>query len=104
MGTTPSTASVGPSPVSVQGSSLATGQTHVQSIRSTKKKTRRSLKKRHKYINESFTILGTNAAGLRNKNESLLEIITNLEPGIVMIQETKLRTKNQIKIPGYQIF
>ena len=51
-----------------------------------------------------FTIMGTNAAGLSNKNESFLDTIKDLKPQVIMVQETKFNRKTKLKLPGYQVF
>lgn len=67
------------------------------------KKTRRG-KRKSEILNKNFSIVGTNAAGLKNKMPSLQNCITQLRPGVVFIQETKLYRKGQIKINEYEIF
>ena len=52
-----------------------------------------------------FSILGSNANGLKAKFESLLNIINIFDrPSCITIQETKLRNSGSYKIPGYQVF
>ena len=51
-----------------------------------------------------MTIIGTNAAGLLNKKESFLRLINQFQPAVFMIQESKVRRKNKIKIPNYVTF
>ena len=48
--------------------------------------------------------LGSNAAGILNKKESLLRNIQHFMPGAFFIQESKTKRKNKIKIPNYVIF
>ena len=55
-------------------------------------------------INLSFNIIGTNADGLKLKKESFFQIINNIKPSVITVQETKFSTKGTIKIPGYQVF
>ena len=54
--------------------------------------------------NINLTIIGANSNGLKAKKESLFNIINQLKPSIITIQETKLRKPGQIRIPGYQNF
>ena len=49
-------------------------------------------------------ILGANSAGLFNKKESLLRIISLFNPGVVFIQESKARRKNKLNLNNYIIF
>ena len=67
------------------------------------KQTRRG-KRAKQLITEKLTITGTNANGLATKKESLLHSLQTENPQVFMVQETKLRRKNQIKVDGYQLF
>ena len=49
-------------------------------------------------------LIGANAAGLANKTESLLRLISVFSPGIVFIQETKVRNKNKFEMTDYECF
>ena len=51
-----------------------------------------------------MSIFGSNAAGLLSKQESLLHIVENLKPAVIMIQETKMKRKNKVKIDNYITF
>ena len=52
-----------------------------------------------------FSILGTNANGLKAKTSSLVNTINlSNNPSAVTIQETKHRNHGTIKLNGYQIF
>ena len=54
---------------------------------------------------ESFSILGSNAAGLKAKILSLKQTLKNFNyPSCVTIQETKMTHIGKIKIDDYQIF
>ena len=55
-------------------------------------------------LSKKLTICGTNANGLKSKKESFLNLLSKENPQIFMIQETKLRRKNQFKVPGVEIF
>ena len=48
--------------------------------------------------------MGNNCAGIKNKKESLLSLISTLGVGILFLQETKLYTKGQIRVPNFVIF
>ena len=68
------------------------------------KKTRRGRRNvKPKVSNNKFSIMGTNAAGIKAKFSSLQNNINQLEPGVIFIQETKLYRKGQIEIPGYEM-
>ena len=42
--------------------------------------------------------------GLRSKKESLINLVQAEKPAVFMIQETKIKRKNQMKIDGYELF
>ena len=71
-------------------------------------KTRRGYgRKNKKFIVKKaseFTIIGTNAGGLNRKRDSLFNVINQINPSVVTIQETKFMREGSLKIPGYQIF
>ena len=49
-------------------------------------------------------VIGCNAAGLKQKMQSLSAKVRRFMPGCIFIQETKLYKKGQIKMEEYQIF
>ena len=49
-------------------------------------------------------MLGSNANGITNKQDSLKHTISTLKPSIVTLQETKARKLGSVKLQGYQIF
>ena len=51
-----------------------------------------------------MVVIGTNTAGLLNKKESLHRAIEILSPSVIMVQETKARRKNKIKLKDYVTF
>ena len=73
----------------------------------TKLKTRRGYGRKNsnwKPTNLTFRVIGSNSAGLNPKRGSLFNLINNLKPSIITIQETKLMHYRTIKIPGYEVF
>ena len=48
--------------------------------------------------------MGNNCAGIKNKKESLDNLISSLNVGILFLQETKLYSKGQLRIPNFAIF
>ena len=48
--------------------------------------------------------MGNNCAGIKNKSESLAELINSLNPAIIFLQETKLYYKGQISIKNCKVF
>ena len=49
-------------------------------------------------------MIRANAAGLFNKTESLMRIISLFSPGVIFVQETKARVKNKLKLSDYVCF
>ena len=66
------------------------------------RKTRRTLK--NKNVKNVFTVVGTNANGILGKRDSLFQIMDQLKPSVLFLQESKVGRKGQIKIPDYEIF
>ena len=72
---------------------------------STKRGKGRKNKNKFNHKKTKFSIVGCNANGIKAKLTSLkntLRFYNN--PSVVTIQETKIRGKGSIKIPGYKIF
>ena len=65
-------------------------------------RTRRGYGNKNK--NSKLVLLGSNAAGLKQKMECLQSKISKFTPGCIFIQETKLYKKGQIKLPNFVIF
>ena len=51
-----------------------------------------------------MTVMGTNAAGVLKKRESLISNIIKFNPAVIFVQETKVSRKGQVKIKNYEIF
>ena len=75
------------------------------------KKTRRGYgkgKNRMKVKNNSgkvrLSLFGTNANGIISKIDSLKHNINIFNPSIITLQETKVKRKGLVKLPGYQVF
>ena len=66
-----------------------------------RKKTKRGGKK---YKNQSLVILSANAAGLKNKSESLKNEIKSLNAAIFTVHETHYIKKEKFKLENYEIF
>ena len=52
----------------------------------------------------NFSLMGTNANGISSKLDSLQENINIFSPTVITIQETKLRRKGSILVPGFQVY
>ena len=52
----------------------------------------------------NFLIVGANANGINAKKETFFNMINQLNPSVITIQETKMRKVGQIRIPGFQNF
>ena len=72
-------------------------------VKSHHSKTRRSLNKNVKSVN-NLVLIGTNCNGISSKKESLYSIINSKLPGAFFLQETKVHRKGLIKLPQYEIF
>ena len=80
---------------------------HKKILKANKRGGVRSMNNRNKkkFKSTKFSILGTNAAGLKAKKDSLIENIRLFgSPSIITIQETKFRKMGSMKIENYQIF
>ena len=53
---------------------------------------------------QKLFMIGVNAAGLFNKTESLMRIVSLFKPGVVFVQETKARRKNKLNLANYVCF
>ena len=61
-------------------------------------------KKCRKNINETMVFIGSNSAGLANKVDSFRRLISLFSPGVIFIQESKLKRKGMIKEDNFVIF
>ena len=52
----------------------------------------------------NFSVLGTNADGVKPKEESFYTAINHYTPSVIIVQETKLNNPGTFKIPGFQVF
>ena len=52
----------------------------------------------------SFKLIGANSNGLDTKTKSLRNIISEIKPSCIMIQETKFIKKGKVKLEGFQVF
>ena len=53
---------------------------------------------------KSLKIIGNNSAGIKAKSDSLQNVLHQLNPGVVLIQESKLYQKGTLKFDDYCVF
>ena len=51
-----------------------------------------------------LTVFSANANSLKNKVESLKFAITEIDPHVIVVQETKIKRKSQVTLEGYECF
>ena len=69
------------------------------------RKTRQTLKNKNmNNFQNMFTVIGRNANGILSKKDSLFQIVDQLKPSVLYLQESKVNKKGLIKIEGYEIF
>jgi exonuclease III len=72
------------------------------------KRNRRGLKKNKAKANDKkLTFVGANCAGLNSKLKSFDNLIRDLSPSVIFLQETKIRKQGNIKVEGlknYQVY
>ena len=81
-------------------------KSNISSVDKVHSKSRRGYGRKNKKFtcnSQSLTVVGTNAAGLNSKKESLFSLVNTLKPSILTIQETKCLFYGSIKIPGYEV-
>ena len=49
-------------------------------------------------------IIGNNSAGIKAKSDSFKNVLNQLKPGVVMLQETKLYRKGTLKFDNFCVF
>ena len=51
-----------------------------------------------------MSIIANDCASLLNKKNSLFSLIDKFRPGMILLQETKFKRKNSMRIPNYTVF
>ena len=69
-----------------------------------KKKIRRGLGSSKKPSFHKYIILGNNIASFTGKKNSFMANIELLKPSVVMLQETKIYRKGQVRIENYDVY
>ena len=69
-----------------------------------KKRNKRGKRKSAMAFNKSFRLLGVNAAGLKSKLTSFKKVLTDLQPSIFFVEETKYRDEGKLKFDNYVVF
>ena len=74
----------------------------------TLRKTRRGYGRKNKKVNRpnnvKLSVFGSNINGVSSKMNSLKDNIGIFKPSIITLQETKVRKKGLVKLPGYQVY
>ena len=85
------------------GISSTSEKKHKKNVKRGKRKSRRKLIINNKNI-KNMTLIGANTAGLLNKIQSLKSLISRFEPAVILLQETKVRSKNKLKLDNYFVY
>ena len=68
---------------------------------------KRNQKRNNQKVNKEMLLIGVNAAGLNSKLQSFDTILSELEPSVFFIQESKMKENQQLKTAHsseYRIF
>ena len=57
-----------------------------------------------KSVEKNMFFLGTNSAGIMNKKDSFERNIELFKPAAFFLQETKIKSRNKIKLKDYTVF
>ena len=68
------------------------------------KKLRKNVEKSFKNVEKSLRFLGVNAASIKSKLLTFKKVISELEPSLFFIEETKLKNTGTLKMENYTIF
>ena len=71
---------------------------------STNKKFRRGIRKNRKPYKKNLRFLGVNSAGLKSKITSFRKVVSDLNPSVFFIQETKFQNTGKLKLENYIIY
>ena len=85
-----------PSSESVSSVQTSVEEQRILKINKNKKSNRRGLNSNHK-VHNKLRIVGVNSNGISSKLKSLDHIISELNPSIICLQETKMRKVGRIK-------
>ena len=85
------------------GISSTSEKKHKKNVKRGKRKSRRKLIINNKNI-KNMTLIGANTAGLLNKIQSLKSLISRFEPAVILLQETRVRSKNKLKLDNYFVY
>ena len=61
-------------------------------------------KKVNNSTNTNLVIIGNNCAGITGKIDSLKRVIEAFSPGVIMLQETKVKKQGKVNIKEYIVF
>lgn len=72
--------------------------------RSRKKTLSRKKRKMNLNMNRQLIVFHCNIRGFNSKKESLINVVNNVKPDIITLNETGIRNRNKVIIPGYISF
>ena len=65
---------------------------------------RRGKRKSHKKYVGTLKFLGVNAAGLKSKMTTFKKVLTDLQPSVFFVEETKHKEGGKMKLEDYIVF
>ena len=68
------------------------------------KRNGRGKRKSAKTFCKSLRLLGVNSAGLKSKLTTFRKVLTELQPSVFFIEETKYKETGKLKVDNYVIF
>ena len=68
------------------------------------KKTRRGKRNSAKVFSKSLRLMGVNSNGLRSKMTTFRKILSELQPSVFFVEETKYKDIGKLKVENYIIF
>ena len=72
--------------------------------KTSKRKIRRGKRKNSKNFIKALRFLGVNAAGINSKKTSFKKVISDLNPSVFFIEETKNKETGKLKVDNYIVF
>ena len=76
---------------------------HLRTVHNTYENNNQAKKRKYKEF-QMLKVMGTNVAGLQSKMTSLNKVLSDIEPSIIFLQETKMKFPGKIKTQKDYIF